>query len=460
MFGKKNEIGIVLSILVFTVIWLMPQPVELSPDGKKTLAFIFFAVIWWTFGIMPVPFTTLLLVLIFILARLAPPEEILKVWTTPLVWLIFGSYQITNCVVKSGLARRIAFLFISRGVSSYVGIVFLSYVLSIVLSIFIPLPFPRALLIFGIIREILALTKIEKKQEKGLALTMFAGLTTTSTVFLTGDSLLNIAGFAIAGVNITWLHWLLFMGVPGLVISLLMASLCLYLFPPVILDIDNEKIKDERAKLGSLKPEEIKTLCWVVVAVFLWSTDFWHGINLGWITLLVAIGLGLPYVGESLTIQDIGQNGGWDIIVFLAGASSIGVVANKTGLASWAVRHLLTYMSAGSIIFIVFTIVTGTLIAHMFIGSSLATMSIVLPAILVITNTLGINPIFSILLVYTTVAVHFILPVHQATVFIGASGAGLYTEQETIKLGVPLTVILYLFIFIILLPWWKLTGLW
>ena len=37
---------------------------------------------------------------------------------------------------------------------------------------------------------------------------------------------------------------------------------------------------------------------------------------------------------------------------------------------------------------------------------------------------------------------------------------GMYTEKETIKFGVPFTIVLFIITVGVAVPWWKVIGLW
>ena len=59
-----------------------------------------------------------------------------------------------------------------------------------------------------------------------------------------------------------------------------------------------------RAKLAAMGPmsgKELRTAFWVTLAIILWMTDTLHGVDIGWVTLFIAMAMSLPLVGEILT---------------------------------------------------------------------------------------------------------------------------------------------------------------
>ena len=71
---------------------------------------------------------------------------------------------------------------------------------------------------------------------------------------------------------------------------------------PVSLDL--EEIRAAQAKLGRLTERELRTLVWVVIAIALWLTNGFTGLDIGWITLLIAMLMSMPVVGGVLEPKD------------------------------------------------------------------------------------------------------------------------------------------------------------
>jgi len=100
-------------------------------------------------------YTTLLLCLGYIVLQLAPPTTVFALWTSPLMWLMVGAFLIAAAVTNSGLATRVAYYFMTRYARSYTSLVTLVYVLGVVLSVLIPHPFPRTLLLMALVTAVI-----------------------------------------------------------------------------------------------------------------------------------------------------------------------------------------------------------------------------------------------------------------------------------------------------------------
>ncbi|MEI7850155.1 MAG: SLC13 family permease, partial [Chloroflexota bacterium] len=334
--------GVILSLLLAATLWVVPLPGDISLAARKTLIVTLFTVVWWAFNVVPPAYSTLLMLLSYLLLGLAGPEVVFRIWTLPLMWLIISAFLIATAVTKSGLAERVAYFFMIRYATSYLSLVVLTYVLGFVLSFLIPHPFPRALLMMSLVRAIIEKAGMNKADAASLGLSVFVAITATSTILLTGDSTLNIATVGFSGLTLSWLDWAKYMAVPGVFASLLMMSLHLLVFKqtgPV--KIDRAALLQEQQKLGPMRRDEIVTLIWVLVALLLWTTDFIHHIDPAWVALAVVVGLSLPKLGDILDAKDISTGINWPIVFFVMGALAIGSVGKVTGMSDWLAKSLM-----------------------------------------------------------------------------------------------------------------------
>lgn len=453
-------IGIGLSLLVAGLLWVAPLPGDLSPDGRKALVITLFTVVWWIFNVVPPAYATLLMVLGYILLGLAPPEMVFAIWTLPLMWLIIGAFLIAAAVTKSGLAQRVAYFFMLRFATSYRSLIVLTYGLGLVLSLLIPHPFPRALLVMTVMGAIIQRARMDKADAASLGLSVFVATTATSTILLTGDSTLNIATVGFSGVSVGWLDWIKYMAVPGVIASLAMLGLFLLVFPqraPVT--IDRAALRAEQQKLGPITRRELVTLAWVLAALVLWATDFIHHIDPAWVALGAVVGLSLPIVGDVLDAKDISTGVNWPIIFFVMGALAIGTVGKATGMSDWLAASLLPATPPTNPYAFAALVGGATMLIHMVLGSALACMSIVAPPMVHYAAGAGINPLAPALLVYTAVAIHYILPFQHVTILLGQGEVGGYSTRQVLRYGLPLTLVVLAVIILIEVTWWRLIGL-
>lgn len=457
---NKKQIGIILSLIIGPAIWFIPLPGDLSVAGQQTLAVTVFTVIWWIFGVTHAAYTTLLMFLGYILLGLASPAVVLQLATTPLMWLMICAFLIATAVTKSGLANRVAYFFMIRYAHSYKSIVILAYVLGFVLSFLIPHPFPRTLLIMALVAQMIKRSGANEKDTATLGLAVFVSATPTSMILLTGDAMLNVAAVAFSGENVGWLQWAIYMAVPGIFASILMLFLHFLVFKqtgPFV--IDQAVLIQEQKELGPLSRAEKVTIAWIVIALLLWATDFVHHINPAWVAMFVVVGLSLPKIGDVLEPDDINKGVAWPIVIFVIGALAIGTVGKVTGMSDWLANVALPDTPPTNPFGFAALVSGATMAVHMVLGSALACMSIVSPPMAQYAVSAGLNPIVPALIVYTAVEIHYLLPFQHVTMLLGEGKSGGYGNSETIRYGIPLTLVALFVIVVIEVIWWQVIGL-
>lgn len=457
---NRKLVGVVLSLLLAGIVWALPLPEGLSPAACKTLIVTLFTVVWWAFNVVPPAYSTLLMLLAYLLLGLAGPEVVFRIWTMPLIWLIIGAFLIAAAVTKSGLAERVAYFFMTRYATSYRSLIVLTYVLGFVLSFLIPHPFPRALLLMSLVRAIIQKSGMNPRDAASLGLSVFVATTATSTILLTGDSTLNIATVGFSGIHLSWLDWAKYMAVPGILASLLMMSLHLLVFKqtgPV--KIDRAALLQEQQKLGPMRRDEIATLIWVLAALLLWMTDFIHHVDPAWVSLGVVVGLSLPKLGDILDAKDISTGINWSIVFFVMGALAIGTVGKETGMSDWLASSLMPARPPQNPYAFAALVGGVTMLIHMILGSALACMSIVAPTMVHYAAGAGWSPLVPALLVYTAVAIHYVLPFQHVAILLGQGDTGGYSTRHVVKYGLPLTVVALIVLIPIEVTWWMLLGL-
>lgn len=456
----KSEIGMIVGIAVCLAIWFMPAQNGLPVTGQHCLALSLLAVVWWAFGVVHPGYTSLILLVAWVLTRTAEPGVVFRLWTTPLMYLVIGGYLIAAAVDGSGLGRRIAYAFTLKFVNSYTSIIAACYVLGFILSIMIPHPWPRSFMIMAVMAIIIKSAKLAPKYAAQIGLSVFAASCPTSMILLTGDSTLNVVAMNFAGIDASWGKWILYMGVPGVITGVLVFLLQIKLFPaPKDFVVNKDEIRELARNQGPITRNEKMVVFWVGVAILFWMTDFLHHIHPGWIAIAAALLMTLPRIGGVLKPSDWGKvNLG--TLFFLTAALGIGTVGGVTGMNKWLAAVVLPSHVPSNIFAFALLITVFAVVIHMVLGSVMAVMGIVTPAIIAYTAGSGVSPIVASLLVYTAVNQHYLLPFHNMAILVGeGEQGGRYGSAEVFKFGLPLTLIVFITTICVEIPWWKLIGL-
>ncbi|MFZ5817196.1 MAG: SLC13 family permease [Bacillota bacterium] len=443
-------------LLAAAVWWGYPDP-ALPADGRHALAITLLAVLWWATGATAPVWTTLALLLGYVALRIATPATAFGFLITPSFWLMLSAFLLAAAMTRSGLARRVAGGLLQRWRGGYAGLVLLAYAAGLLLSPLVPIPYPRSLLIMAVFDAALRSAGATPQQRSAVGFAVFTSATATSGVLLTGDGVLNAAALQISGARLSWLQWALHMGVPSLLMAALMLLAHLILFRPGELRPPGA---DALPSPGPLTPAERRSIWAVGLALALWVTDSLHPLHPAWAGLAAVLALALPAGGEPvLTVDDLVQRANWPVLLYLVGAASIGAVAAQTGLAGYLANRLLPAAAPAQPMGMGLLLGGVTMVGHLFLGSSLSTLAVMLPILTPYGTGAGWPSEAVALTVYSAVAMHYILPFQAVPVLVGAGEAGGYGHRETLRFALPLTLLALLLVSVIQPLWWQWTGL-
>lgn len=451
--NSKKLIGLISGVLIAVVVNLLPLE-GLSYQGKMCLGLTLMTVVFWAFQIVQSGYASGFYLSLLVMFKVAEPAVVFSPWLGSTMYLVIGAYLIASAVKSSALGERIAYIFILRFVNSYKSIIISIFVLTAILSILIPHPWPRAFLIMSVMTVVIKSAKIPKEDSIKIGFSVFAASVPVSMIFLTGDSVINPLAVQASGMQVSWLQWFIYMGPPSIIASILTCALILILFKPTEeIKVNKEEIQEKLKSLGNLSNKEKRTIVWLMTAVAFWMTDKIHGIDIGWITLLISMLMSFPAIGEALDGKQ------WSevpvhVLLFLTAAMTIGKVGGATGMNSWIAETILPSTIPSNPYMLAIVIAIIAIGIHMILGSVIAVMGIAIPALLIFTQPMGINPLIVTLLVYSSIGMHYILPFHHLNILVGQGEEnGMYGQKEVIRLGLPLTVVVFIIIIIEVLYW-------
>ncbi len=459
--GKnKPQIGFILGVIAALLIANINIP-GLERPGQLCMAFSFMTIIFWAFQITQPGYTSGLYLVLLTVFGVAKPTLIFSVWSASMMWLIIGAFMIAGAVKESGLGERIAYKYIIKYVSSFKSIIIGIFILTFILSLLIPHPWPRAFMIMSVMAVVIKSAKIPKEDAVKIGFTVFASSVPVSLIFLTGDATISPLAIQSSGQVLGWMGWFRLMGPPAIIASIISCFMILILFKPSQeVHVDKDEMRRKLIELGPMTGKEKRTAFWIILAIILWMTDTVHGVDIGWVTVFIAMMMAMPIVGKILTPAS------WSgvpvhVLVFLTAAVAIGRVGGATGMNAWIATTILPAAVPTNPFILAAFITTVAIIIHMLLGSVIAVMGIVIPAMIAFTSSMGVNPLVPALLAYTAVASHYVLPFQHLNMLVGlGDDNGMYSQKECIKFGVPFIIVIYIVTVAIEVPWWKFCGLW
>lgn len=177
---------------------------------------------------------------------------------------------------------------------------------------------------------------------------------------------------------------------------------------------------------------------------------------LGWLTIGIAAVLGavLMVLARCLTMEQAYRSIDWRAVFLIAGTLPLGIAMAKTGTAG----YLATLMMAA-----LGNLGAWPIIAGLFLVTALATLVIPTPALVVLmapicitaSRELGIPPQTALMAVAIAASCAFATPIaHPANLMV--MGPGGYRFRDYVRLGVPLTLIVFATVMVLLRLFWPL----
>lgn len=328
-------------LLAAVAILAIPVPDGITPESWRLLA-IFVATITGAI-VRPMPGGAVVLIGIAAIAvfRVLPVNEALAGYADPIVWLVLAAFFMARGMIKTGLGRRIAFLFIRAIGRHSLGLGYALASTDMLLATIIPSTGARS---GGIVFPIAkSLAEAYESRPGPTARRLGAFLmpmlyqcdVIICAMFLTGQaSNVLIAKFAkdVTNIELSYSQWAIAGIVPG-ILSLITVPLLIYkVFPPEI------KHTPAAAELASTELKNMGKMSWsekLMLAVFalvagLWMTSAFHGINYAVVAL---VGICVLLLSGVLNWDDVtSERSAWDVFIWYGGLVRMAEALAETGI--------------------------------------------------------------------------------------------------------------------------------
>jgi DASS family divalent anion:Na+ symporter len=331
--------GIVL--LSGLLVLVIPTPEGIAPNSWRLLA-IFVATIAGSI-VRPLPGGAIVLLGISAIALtgVLPVRDALSGYADPIVWLVLAAFFMSRGMIKTGLGRRIAFLFIRAIGRNSLGLGYALISTDAVLAMIIPSNAARSGgIVFPVAKSLAEAYESRPGETAGrlgafLIPVVYQCDVIVCAMFLTGQaSNVLIAKFArdVTGIDLSYSQWALAALVPG-VVSLIAVPLIFYrIFPPEIKHTPAaaELAATELSRMGKMQWGERMMLIVFALVAGLWMTTLFHGINYAVVAL---VGICVLLVTGVLSWEDvISERAAWDVFIWYGGLVRMAEALGETGI--------------------------------------------------------------------------------------------------------------------------------
>ena len=456
-------------LLAGGIVILIPVPQGITPNSWRLLA-IFVATITGSI-VRPLPGGAIVLLGVATLAitGVLPVAEALAGYADPIVWLVLAAFFMSRGMIKTGLGRRIAFLFIRAIGRHSLGLGYALVSTDMVLASVIPSNAARA---GGIVFPVAkSLAEAYESRPGPSARRLGAFLMTliyqcdviVCAMFITGQaSNVLIAKFAkeVTGIELTYTSWALAAVVPGL-ISLVAVPLLLYrIFPPEIKHTPraSEVAAEELRRMGRMSLHERLMLLVFALIAGLWMTTGLHSINYAVVALL---GICVLLLSGVLSWSDvISETGAWDVFIWYGGLVRMAEALGETGIikhfaeAAAAFTSGWTWWAALALLLLIY------FYAHYGFASITAHATAMYIPFVTVIIAAGAPPYLAVLSLAYFSNLNASLTHYGTTPAPIYFGAGYVTQRMWWRLGLIASLITIPIWAIFGFTWWKILKLW
>ncbi|NWF82432.1 MAG: DASS family sodium-coupled anion symporter [Bryobacteraceae bacterium] len=342
-----------LAVFYCGFVFLLPRPESVTTDGWRLTA-LFLATVLGSI-LQPVPGGAVVLLAI----TLAPVLGGMKIadalggYADSTVWLVMAAFFVSRALIDTGMARRIALLFIRLFGKSSLGVGYALALTDWVLASIIPSNAARSGgVILPICRSICELYgsypgETAKRLGRFLMAGVYQSVCVSTAMFLTGQASNPLAAQIASGFGykVTWAGWLVAGIVPGAVSLALTMWLVLKLNPPEIRHTPEAArfAHDELVKMGPMTRAQ-KVLLVVFISVCgAWVSSGQTGVD---ITVAALWGSAALLITEILKWETVvSERAAWDIFIWYGGLLRLGKALNEKGVTKAFAEGLGGYFS-------------------------------------------------------------------------------------------------------------------
>ena len=425
------------------------------------LAIFVAAIILWITEAIPNYLTSLMVILGIVLTGITTDKTAYAQLGHPVMWLNILSFILASMLVKTQVAKRFALWFVLKFGRNASGIMLSFIVINVVLSAFISATTAKAAIllpIFMVVAAIYGATGGENRNNFGrnLILQNLFQINLGANAFLTGSGATLLAGALIAGAmgwgSFSYQDWF----TAAFPMNILLILIGWFVGVKLIFPMKKEervpqipggmdRLREELNKLGKMRADEWKAVAIFVCVLILWATDKQHGINQTAVAFMGAVVALLPGVGV-VKWNDVDIP--WHLLLFSAGAYTLGAGFDATGLPGTMIDALFTSIgiTPETPFWVLYFILTAGMLLFSLVFQSKTMLTLIFVPIAISVAQKNGYPIMSLAFPVAMLVGHvYVLP------FNSKPAALLYTTNQyswsdTFKFGITMMFISWLMI--------------
>ncbi len=335
--GHKALIRFVGSfVAALGLTWLLREP-SFNDDQAYVLFLLFFSIGLWVTEAIPA-FAVGLMIIAYLVFALGNPhfndepekiDQYVITFAGPITWLLLGGFFLATAMTKTRMDRKLLEITLRLSGSNPRNLLIALMAMTAFASMLMSNTATTTMVVAALAP---LLSKVGKSDlSKALLLGVAIAATTGGMGTLIGSTpnVIAVGGLARAGTTIGFLEWIYY----GLPIAIGLTALACFVLIKLFVKDRTPISMDMLLGAQDPAPDDLKVKRNIVAAVILvtiglWLTGSWHGITVSAVCALPLVVLTLTGV---ITADDV-RAMPWDTLLLVAGALSLGLALQSTGL--------------------------------------------------------------------------------------------------------------------------------
>jgi len=459
---------IALVLLYLFIAHALPRPEAITPQGWRTAA-IFASVIA---GMVAEPLPASALVIMGLTAMTAngtPMREALGGFAEPPVWLVILAMLIARSMLDTGLARRIALLFIRAFGKTSLGVSYALLMTDVTLASGVPSITARSAgMLLPVARRIAELFDSHPgptapRLGTFLVSSLYQGSAIACAMFFTGQAS-NVLGASLAAklvnVPVTWTSWLVAAIVPGLASCLVVPWVVHRLVTPEVIRTPEAPAfaASEIRNMGSLSRNERITLFVFAGVGLMWITSGWHHLD---VTFVALVGLAVLLATGTMAWQTVtSERAAWDVFVWYGGLLRMGEILNATGTTKLFAETVGGWFVGIPWVAVLLAILIIYFYTHYAFASITAHVLAMFPPFVVLLVSIGVPPQLAVYSLLCLANLPAGLTHYGTTTGPILFGVGYVSFADWWRVGFIVSLVNVAIWLTIGFAWWKALGFW
>ncbi|MFC1889740.1 SLC13 family permease [Thermodesulfobacteriota bacterium] len=498
---KRQVVYLIAGIVLFVLIALLLKPdpirigsetIPLTAGGRLCIGLLVVAIFYWITEALPFHITALVVMLSMPLLKVtdgikvlrggsvleiqgmaAGYKEIVRIsFGHDLILFFLGVFLLSGAFSATSLGKRMTLKMLQIVGTSTKRVILGFIIMGSLLSWWVSDVGVAAILLpigLGVLKQA-GCKPLESNFGKGLMIAscwgaIFGGIATPAGC---GPNPIAISFMRdLCGMEISFPDWMK-IGVPASLVLIPFGWITLTtIFPPEFdrLPLSREDIRNQLKALGGLSREEIGTIVVFSIVIVLWVFNplivkLSHNtlnFSISFVSILGGLLLFLPPF-RVLDWEKASEVISWESIILIMASLGLGMMTYHTGAAKWIAVTLLGGIESLSPVALIFVVVLVVIFMKLFLASNTVTGIIIIPILISLAQTIGIDPWILVGPAAFTSSLGIIL-VTQTPTNILPYTSGYFTIRDFAKSGIIMSLIMSVLITLIIAFIGPLTGM-